>query len=436
MNKKLLIFLVLLSPIFLIAQSNFIRGNVVINNGDTLRGFINYIEWHKNPDNIQFKYRKEDNKPQSFNVEDVAWFNVSGYEAYAKFQVSVSTNQIDLVGLTEEIDTSSITKTVFLKEELTGDKINLYSYSDQIKQRFYVLDKKQATPRELLYRKTIKDMSEVSHEIFKQQLLAIAVQYGAFTSNLDHSIQNARYSKGDLREVVRKINSVNQTESTAENERKRRIAFFAGLGINRDRIDYKGQNLVTVDRLNSGGYDKYKEMVTTQNYLPRLSTGVDFFVNPAIGRLIIRTELSAKEMKSTTVSYYQFNEYSKPVENTYKLSSWNISFIPQLVYNYYNGTNYKCYVGIGPSLNYFLTSDNSVTKREINQTGSEANVIKNYFPFNKFSLSAIVRSGIQIKKRVDLSVLWGNPIEHTWSGSAGSVKAGLLAVSAGYYFGK
>ena len=56
MEKYCTVVLFLL-PLLSIAQANYKSGYVVTLKGDTLRGYINYKEWGRNPKDIDFKAR-------------------------------------------------------------------------------------------------------------------------------------------------------------------------------------------------------------------------------------------------------------------------------------------------------------------------------------------------------------------------------------------
>ncbi len=141
-SKYLLTLFLLPASLFLNAQFNYKEGNVITNNGNTIKGFINYKEWHKNPDRILFKAAPDNADARVFTADSIAGFNIPGYESYARFIVQVSMDEIIFGSLKEVMDTSTETKAVFLKEILKGDRINLYEYTDEIKVRYYILDKR------------------------------------------------------------------------------------------------------------------------------------------------------------------------------------------------------------------------------------------------------------------------------------------------------
>src|SRR6478609_5778328 len=61
------------------AQKNFVQGLVVLNNGDTLRGQIDYRNWEVNPLNIQFQ---DNGGIKKFSPEDLAGFEIQNEDIY------------------------------------------------------------------------------------------------------------------------------------------------------------------------------------------------------------------------------------------------------------------------------------------------------------------------------------------------------------------
>jgi hypothetical protein len=427
----------MLAPFFSNSQTNYDEGYVVTATGDTLKGFIKVSSWPNSPGKIFFKDKLEQTDIQTFTPANTNGFSINGYESYSKFVVPVSLNEVSFHNLNESADTTSVTKAVFLKNLLEGDRISLYSYRDDMKDRLYIRDKKQSVPVELIYRKTLKDMQEGTQALFRQQLLKAAVEYGVFTTNLDHLLQTADYSITDVINIITKINSKDATIRLSKPvNKKSKWGFFVGIGLNNSPITHSGKSVITVDGVTDQGFDKYKSSITTHGYSPRFSTGVDLYTNPASRRLIVRIELAATHLSSSVLSHYRFNNYGPAgLDYNYTFSSWNFSFNPQLIYNFYNTTNLKSYVGVGGSLSHLRNNDNSLHSTAVNQTSTATGVREHLLSLKETSMSAVLRFGVQLRQRIDLSVILGNPIEYTNYGSA-SLKAGQFAVSAAFLLKK
>lgn len=437
MHARLILFLSVLMPFFLTAQSNYKEAYARSSTGDTLRGFINYREWFRSPEKVLFKQHPEDPDVLYLTSDNTTWYAVLGYESYTSYTVSISMNELQFDRLSDEADTTTVTKAVFLKELVRGDRLNLYSYTDNIKERFYILDKRQSIPSELLYRKTLKNMEEHDEAVYRKQLLLLATEYDALTTELDRRIQTAAYTRDELKRIVEKMNNKLEPALTQATEKHRKATFFMGMGLNKSRVTYSGESLVTIDGIDDMGRNKYKQNITTEAYMPRFSAGMDHYLNPAVRRFAIRTEVAATPMKSTVHSYYKYNNYSDAgIEYTYTLSVLSVSVIPQLLYNFYNTPNFKWYAGAGAAFNFVYTGKNSLHRQDVNQARNDEETTENFFPIRKYAMNTVVHTGVLVKQRVNLSFIWGNPVEYTnyAAGTTASVRAGLLAFSVAYVF--
>lgn len=109
------------------AQRNYIDGTVVLRNGDTLKGKIDYREWSINPRSISFQ-----NGASGISVytpERITGFSV-GRDEYQTSTVKVypySTHHETLAG--SDYDPTPYTKTVFLRMIARG-RMNLYGFRD------------------------------------------------------------------------------------------------------------------------------------------------------------------------------------------------------------------------------------------------------------------------------------------------------------------
>jgi hypothetical protein len=437
MNARSILTLFLIALTFLSqAQTNYKEGYIITNDGASIKGFINYREWHKNPDRVQFKQDPLASVARTFTVDSIAGFTIAGYETYTRYLVPVSMDEISFENLKETIDTATITKTIFLREMLKGDRVDLYSYADDIKVRYYLLEKGQLVPYELIYRKLLREGQEITQASYKQQLSGLAHHHNMLSRTLEDRINKLNYSGNDIKNIISRINTQNETATSASIDNKKRWDFFAGAGIAMSTVKYKGETLLLVDGFDDMGRFKYKSEIITHSYLPRISAAADVYINPAIRRLIFRTELSVTNIKSTVRSYYKFSIYSDEEENTYRFSSWNFGFSPQLVYNLFNTNKYKGYIGAGFLLSYINNTRNSLERRDP-QTGSLIAVNKEYLIIREFAMNAIIRSGLRINEKIDLSLIWTNPIEYTnYQAGRQSVKAGLLSLSIMYHLKK
>jgi hypothetical protein len=204
MNKKIYLALLLFFPSLIFAQSNYQPGVIVNIKGDTTHGFIDYKEWAQNSESIDFKTQLK-SKPRQLGAKDIQYFGVDGYEYYRCYTVSITLNSMELDQLTSIPDTSTKTATVFLKILQTGKNVTLFSYTDDIKERFYVSDKTNGQPAELVFLRYLNpdEGGVVNRKYYQGQLGVIAENYHL---NLTGLVSHSNYDEVSLSKVIDKIN--------------------------------------------------------------------------------------------------------------------------------------------------------------------------------------------------------------------------------------
>ena len=133
-----LIVLFIALPLSIFAQSNYHSGYVVKNNGDTLKGYIDYREWERTPKSIQFKVQQTDKNILEFDPQTIKSFEITGTEHYISYSGIISMDQTSFPDLPTGIDTSKMLQNIFLRQITTGKYLKLYYQKDDIKKRFFV----------------------------------------------------------------------------------------------------------------------------------------------------------------------------------------------------------------------------------------------------------------------------------------------------------
>jgi hypothetical protein len=216
MNKLYLWFLLyLLVPGFAQGQFNYKPGYVVTLKGDTLRGFIDYKGWDLNPNAIKFKMSKKD-KAKRLTVNDISYFSISNLARFERYIGPISMDNTNMDHMIEYRDTSYKIDTVFIEILQKGKNLTLYSYSDAIKTRFYIGERPDFAPLELVYR-LYYDLDHVDYNANKgrtvnentymKQLFALATKYNAVTDDLMKNLSYYGYKEYYLTRVVKLINA-------------------------------------------------------------------------------------------------------------------------------------------------------------------------------------------------------------------------------------
>jgi len=375
-----------LIPLILSAQKNFQPGYVVTLKGDTVRGFIDYKEWNFTPTSILFKSSDNNSDQKEYTVSDLSFFQITGKEAYRRFIVKISLHQAELNNIGGR-DTSWKTDTVFLKVLYTG-KVSLFSYEDKIKERFYILEEGMGQPEELVLREYIKagSMSLVSENIYKDQLKAIMYAMNRYSDDLSSRIEEAAYGIRDLRKIVQLLNKGNGKELASEE--KSHSSWFAGIGLQRDNFSFEGQHFFADDATN-----------TSLSWLPKISGGLDLFVNPNVGKLFFRLEAGFQVNKSK-ISLVNWNK-----ARTYELASSTVSLLPQVNYTLYNTPKLKIPAGIGLSYNLMMYSENQY--KELSPSGDEVyGQNDSFLELKKGILTLMAHASVVFNNKIEASFLY------------------------------
>ena len=299
MKKYCLVILSLL-PLLSIAQSNYKSGYVVTLKGDTLRGYINYKEWGRNPKDIDFKARL-DSKARLFGVQEIKYFQIGDMVSYQLYSINISLNPIDISSPPSVTDTASLNDTVFLKILQKGANVSLYGYRDGIKNRFYIKDNSLNVPVELLYGVyesygDANSNSVVTKNTFRDQLNQIAGKYKPGADKLAAQIQQAGYIEDDLISIAAEINGNAAAWGILKSAGSPPVRFFAGGAFISSSLKY------------SSGGPYYGASPATSNS-PKVSIGVDAITDPDVGHLLFRVELAY------TVNNFSVNAQPNPLYN-------------------------------------------------------------------------------------------------------------------------
>lgn len=402
-----LLFAALLFPLFSIAQSTFIPGYVITLSGDTIKGSVNYKEWDKNPQSINFKNSKE--KIEQYTPSTSMGFGITGQEYYQSHLVSISQDRTSISELHFMLDTSVINKTVYLRVLTTGPNITLYKYKDNIKSRFYYATPTK-TPQELTYVANYASESspgQISNR-FRIQLQIVVQQHGMSTPQSDWLIAHAEYDESHLVKIAQFINN-NTNYTGTQNQVGSR--FFVGLGANLNSIQ--------------SAYG------TVNNTSPEFSAGVDLFANKITQAFFFRIALSVTGAKfDGKINGPSFTPNVTALGNSIIKQTY-ISYNPQVGYNLYNAPNLKVYISMGVGIhqavsNYF--TETYVLSNAPSTTHNDDYKATLY----KFQINLpVIKAGATINKRIE--VFAGRA---SFKLGDGFNKVNVWQAGANYLFGK
>ena len=412
--KLFLIFFLL--PFFSNAQANFKPAYIITVKGDTVHGFIDYREWDANPASINFKSQLIDNKVKSLGVNDIIYFNIINAEQFERYAGPISTDITETNHIGEGKDTSTKITTVFLKVLQKGRNISLYSYTDAVKARYFVKDKTEPKPTELIYRVYRENKQGLNDNTYLKQLFALAQKYNVFSDSFQWSIEHADYNSPDLLKITSQINGNSKTEKATQKSDAESFNLFVSAALSSTTIkassDYKA----------AGGKDY-------TSALPALSFGINFFENPNTQKLVFRGELTVYG------SHYKslYNNQNTPyVPVNYSFNQLTIAFSPQILYNFYSSTSLKIYGAVGCSLTYYSYS-NVIFGSQDGKTSGTNITENNPDGFSKYNTLVVIKAGVQFAKRWGIFADYITPAalshDNYFQLNATTIQAGLA-----YYF--
>jgi hypothetical protein len=378
-------------PLFSLAQGNYKQGFIINLKGDTTKGYIDLREWGTNPQNISFK-QSLDKASQTLTVNDISVFELPGYAAYKSFVTSISLDETDIQKLEHLRDTTTRTDNVFLKIEHRGKNVTLYSYNDDLKERFYIYNSCDNSIAELTYRiyyvaNDKNNVNTISQNAYKQQLALIAQKFDTYSGNLESQIEGANYNRAELIDICRKINGSGIIENHSH---KKYIKFAVGAGLTYANINFTGVSPL------------YNTAKTYNSISPRIFVGFNFYPSPDVAKSVIKVDFAYSSASYKTSGNLYF--YQPDIKSIYHFKQNTISFIPQFQYNIYNSDPFKFYLDAGLSVNFSTYSDNSVYNPVTKSTDTD------FTGFNDKWLSAPVKAGIILNKTIDISVIFGLPV--------------------------
>jgi len=428
--------LVILIDTACFAQSNYKKGFLITTGGDTLTGFINYRESYINPREVTFKSVLDETKAVTYTLNKLLFVEVTGYATYQKFPVTVSMNEVQFNKLTESTSQPVIKDTVFLKLLVKGKNVSLYSYRDQLKQRFYILEQGEASPVELGFKLALFNGSVVKFPLFQPQLIRLAEKFGDSTLLTRSAIEKSSYRQADMISITKSINGDTNSEPILTITKRKSRQFFLAAGINNAHINYTGENLITADGVDDNDNRMYKNR-RSSTFLPLISVGTDAYFNQEIKRTYIKLEFSAAGMSSEVHSRYRFSSYfAEELSNRYRLSGVIFTFQPQFIVNIINKKTLKFYLGVAPSLNYFLAFKNEMFQKTNQQDPIYTDKqIDDFLKLKKVFAGVLVRTGVTINEKVNIYVSRSNPIElNSYMSSTTNAKYNSSQLSVAYNF--
>lgn len=372
------IFISLCSP----AQGVKKKGSIVLNNGETLNGWINYRNWEKNPKTIGF-YKDSTGSITNYSKYDIQAVEINGLDSYVKAIVVKDARPITIDNLLPSYIDSLITDTALLRVLVKGSRLDLYELMDD--KRHFFISETGGEMKELIYKVVAVGNDKFStQKLFIDQLKAYMFE-SVNATDLLKKIDDANYAEKDLSLIVDGINRLSGTVSYKAPTQSKKIltSFFAGVGGGYSNVKFEGDNPAFNRMQFSGGFS------------PFATIGMEISSPRNLQAITLRIEAS--------FSYTSYNAKGNSSINSttrYELAQTNISPTASLLYNFIRKESLKLYVGISGAFNIASYSKNRYT--QIGVSGNERKV-DNYLDLPKTWISApIFKLGAKLNNKISV----------------------------------
>lgn len=417
--RKLYLLLLLAAPLFAVAQSNYKKGLIVNLQGDTVHGFIDYKEWVRNPKDINFKTDPNASK-KLLGTADISYFAVDGFEYYKRYAVSISQDGVELSNAPAALDNTVKTDTVFLKILQAGKNVTLYRYTDALKTRFYIKDIAMDVPEELSYKvyQNQDNSGLTTRNFYYQQLNQFAEKYNANTPALTDAIKKTNYTESDLLSIISKINGNGGKQLTGQAAGRSGGRFFAGAAFYATKLKY-------------GPDSDFPIAKGTTSNVPKLTLGYDESLNPNVGRVIIRGELSL-DQTNYTVTNIDHNSHDGSLRTVkQELKQLTIGVAPQVIYNIYNTSALKIFADVGVSINISSYPTNIYSDSD----AIHPKPVSGYILMKQAWITIPLKAGVVVSSRVEIYGTYF-PSSAISNETTNAISLNSYQVGFNYLFGK
>lgn len=382
MIRKIFILTISLSfPLIGFAQKNLIDAALIDKKGQQKQIKIEALNWSINPKTFTY-YHTDNTSKELATTFNTAKLSIGNQRTFESAIISKSMNKVKYPNLPKYLDSTSIEDTVFLDVIVEGKKLNLYSYTDTLKTRFYI--KQQGGKyEELIYRNFYSaaiDFKVETQNIFRDQLKRVLNVAKSNDLNLISKIDNVKYTVKDLEEIVTLIND---DQNSFVKPIKSKVNFLAGIGLNFSTFTYNGDNVLGTS-----------------------SSSNPISILPTIGMSISLDEKNKSELNlevsalKEKVKFYGIDNRS---EETQSFTQLSYVFSPTYNYHVYSKKNTKITIGAGISANIHQIKDDVVTYKSTEIPGAQIVINRDLGGYQSFSYAIPFRLAVSYQKFTLLS---------------------------------
>lgn len=380
-KTKLILALWLSLPLMVAAQKNLTNGTLTDKSGQEINIKIESQKWTLNPETISI-YNVDNSLKEVATVNNTSKLSIGAEQTFETAIINKSMDKVKYPNLPKYLDSTFIKDTVFLDAIVIGKRLNLYSYTDTLKTRFYI--KPQGGEyKELVYRNFYSaaiDFKVETQNIFQDQLKELLNADEINNVELVSKINNAKYTVKEIKEIV---SLLNDGQNSFVKPIRSKVNFLAGVGVNFSTFSYNGDNVLGTSSASS-----------PVSILPTIGLSISLDEK---SKSEINLEFSALKEK---VKFYGIDNRS---EETQSFTQFSYIFSPTYNYHVYNNNKTKITIGSGISANLHQYKDDIVTYKSTEIPGAQIVVNRDLGGYQSFSYALPFRLGISYQKITLLS---------------------------------
>lgn len=271
------------------AQKDYLPGTIVLNNGDTLSGYVEYQNWSRTPLSIEFK-RTLGTATETYTLSELKSFAIQDAD---KFHKAVIWKEYEPDNFTAQRYEALPRRqdTVFLRSVIEAAKLSLYEYTDE--RSHYFIRAAGDTLQELLnpseYNTATGQFN--TRAVYRDQLRLYALSHPQ-KQQLLRKIEAAPYRETHIKAIVRQIVGEEGIGYVASSKAitSRQVFVAAGIIFN-----------TSLEKQNNTDFTESYNKTSFQ-----VSGGVDFFSLKRFQHMFFRTELSVGK-SSYKKDYWDLN---------------------------------------------------------------------------------------------------------------------------------
>jgi hypothetical protein len=365
-------------------QSNYQPAIIINNNGDSVKGKIDYRNWKKNPETISFIDDAE--IQHTLNPNSIKGFIIPSHdEVYSSYTVDVDMRPGDADEAIQNtfIDSPILHKSVFLLRLIANPAVQLYQLTDNNKEHYYFVQP-NGVPVELIhhYRYDEPYNQVKENEQYKQQLTDLFSDCPNVTSGL----KTIKFKKRDIENSFLhylQCKGASNTTTVHKIEDASTVSFGAMLGIMHTSYSFEGTDENLVD-------PNYSSSTT-----PVLGVALDVGLPRGRNQWHIVNELLYKTYKtgSTFTRPYNIN-YTRTT--TVELDFSYLQLNSMLRYVYPSAGALKPYLNLGIG-NAFMIVEKTNRLHQSYSFGTEEET-KAFDPPSKYEFSLLAGIGLRIHR--------------------------------------